>query len=337
MNGHFELAKKFLSLRPRIGQIANLLKYSVCFATGRFPAHLRYRPITFGAYVTHRCNLNCPFCCRLAADRASTKYDMTVQDFRSLVAHPSLRDAFRVAFMGGEPLLHSDLFTFIELARRHKKLTYVATNGLLVSERLDQFRQSTLGSIQFSLYDGHMDRQVENIHKLRSTNRRISVVLSRIVTSQPESWQTMREIMRIAADVKARDVLFFTYEPLSANDLALCFFDDNTEMREYMDAFAEEFGRNFRIRMPSPVPRKATRPFCVVPYTAPYIGKGGSVSPCCEILPPADEMGNFFVGDFWNNEFFSNLRKNFASRFPVHPRCKYCPASATGKARGFSI
>lgn len=325
-----------LALRPRPGQLANLGRYAACYGAGRFPARLPYRPISFGVYVTSRCNLKCPFCYNRGVnkDRAG-QLDMTVEGMTALLEHPTLKDAVRVAFTGGEPLLHPDLFAFVALARKHRKLTYVATNGLLLGERLDELRAAPLSTAHVSLYEQHLDRQAEGVQRLRAANPRVLVFFATIVTSRPESWQAMRRTVEVAAACGVRDLLFSAYSPVSANDLDLCYTEDNDTMRAYLAEFAAEFGRDYRLSLPKPLPRDRARRFCVVPYTAPYVGIQGAFTPCCEILPPTTAHGTVFDGDFWNGDYLVHFRENFVSGFPVHPRCEHCPGSAQGRAKGF--
>ncbi len=336
MHPTLELTRKVLALRPRPRQLVNLGRYAACYAAGWFPSRLPYRPITFGVYVTSRCNLKCPFCYNRGVnkDRAG-RLDMTVEGMTALLAHPTLRDAIRVAFTGGEPLLHPDLFAFVALARKHRKLTYVATNGLLLSERLEELRTSPLSTAHVSLYENHLDRQVEGVQRLRAANPRILVFFATIVTTRPESWQAMRRTVEVAAACGVRDLLFSAYSPVSANDIDLCYTEENSAMRAHLSEFAAEFGRDYRLTLPIPLPRDPARRFCVVPYTAPYVGMHGAFTPCCEILPPTTENGSLFDGEFWNGKHLVQFRKNFVSKFPVHPRCEHCPGSAQGRAKGF--
>ncbi|MCE9616100.1 MAG: radical SAM protein [Lentisphaerae bacterium] len=336
MHRYGVLAWRFAALRPRPGQVLNLLTYAACLTTGRFPRRLPYTPITFGAHVTSRCNLKCVFCNNPGVNRDPRgQSDMTLEEFAALLVHPNWRHAFRVSFTGGEPLLHPDVFTFAKLARKHKKLTYMATNGLLIGERLDEFRTSPLDTIHLSLYAQHLDKQVDNLRQLRAAAPRLAVVLTQIVSTDRESWKTMRDTMGIAAELHVRNVLFMAYTPISGHDLALGYFDDHAEMAAYLRAFEQEFGRRFDLMLPIPMERHPVRRFCMVAHTAPYVGPRGAISPCCAILPPSRSMGNAFDPDIWNQEFLYRFRREFSSHFPVHPRCRHCPTYAQGSAKGF--
>ena len=58
--------------------------------------------------------------------------DMSVEEIEKILDHPRLKQAFRVSFVGGEPLAHKDIFNMIELCKKKKKLTMIPSNGLLI-------------------------------------------------------------------------------------------------------------------------------------------------------------------------------------------------------------
>lgn len=335
MHPFAHLAWRFLRLRPRPEQLLNTARYLWCFSRRQFPPRLPYKPVSFGVHVTRRCNLACPFCYNRVVNREDARTsDITVEQFSRLLEHPNLRPAFRVTFFGGEPLLHPDLFTLMRMARHHRKLTYVTTNALLLAERAEEMSRAPVDTVQVSLYADHLDRQIEGVRRLRRAAPRVSVVLSRIVTSRPDSWQAMRQTTEIAGELGVRKLLFMGYSPLSAGDKELCFFEENTAMRDFLGAFSAEFGRRFDLGLPMPLIRDTSRRFCIAHYTAPYVAPDGTLAPCCEITPPSREVGNILDRNVWNNDYFLRFRRDFASNFPVHPRCENCPTSSMGRAKG---
>lgn len=336
VNAMSDVAWKLLRLPPRLDQLANTARFAWCFARGRFPARLPYRPVSVGVHVTRRCNLRCPFCYNQAVNRdGAAAGDITVPQFVRLLEHPNLRPAIRVTFFGGEPLLHRDLFRLAALTRQARKLSYMTTNGLLLESRLEEMRAAPLDTVQLSLYDGQLDRQIEGARLLRRTVPRVTLILSRIVTSHPDTWASMRQVMAVAGDLRVRRVLFAGYSPMTEQDRALCYDEDNIAMREFLREFAAEFGHRFDLELPLPLHRDTRRRFCIAHYLAPYVAPDGSMAPCCEITPPSADIGNVFDPDFWNNEYFLHFRGQFRDGFPVHPRCRDCPTSCMGRSKRF--
>ena len=84
--------------------------------------------------ITNNCNANCEFCCMWS--------DSTKKTFLSFDTYKNIIDStsedFELQLEGGEPLLHKDLYLFMEYARstgRLKKII-ILTNGFLLDENL---------------------------------------------------------------------------------------------------------------------------------------------------------------------------------------------------------
>jgi MoaA/NifB/PqqE/SkfB family radical SAM enzyme len=94
------------------------------------------KPVLCNYYVTYRCNAKCGFC------------DIWEQPSPLI----SLEDAARnlddlkrlgvriIDFTGGEPLLHGELHSLLEMAKDRGFLTTVTSNGLLYPKRAEQLR-----------------------------------------------------------------------------------------------------------------------------------------------------------------------------------------------------
>lgn len=84
--------------------------------------------------ITNKCNANCEFCC-MWSDSTKNRF-MTIKEFQNIIDDKS--DDFELQLEGGEPLMHPDLYLFMEYARstgRCKKIL-ILTNGILLSEHL---------------------------------------------------------------------------------------------------------------------------------------------------------------------------------------------------------
>lgn len=84
--------------------------------------------------ITNRCNTECPFCCMYSGKTGFS--DMGFETYREIIN--DCNKEFELQLEGGEPLLHPDLYLFLEYARstgRCRKIL-ILTNGLLLSEHI---------------------------------------------------------------------------------------------------------------------------------------------------------------------------------------------------------
>ena len=320
---------KFLALKPTIGQIANAMKYSYAFFTDRFDHKVTFDPMSIGFYITYNCNLQCPYCWNPMINlKENRNKNLTTDEILSVLTHPRLKNAVRVSFVGGEPLAHPQIFEFIELCKKHKKMTMFPSNGLLISKRLDKLRDSSLTAIQISLYDGLVEKQLENVAKLREVNKNVEIELARFVTNEKKSLEYMHAVVGFAKDLGVNKVCFQNFQPQDKKDAHLSIYDDHTDILQHFEDMKKKAGKNLEIMFPAPLKRDVSKRFCYDLYTAIFIGKGGDIAPCSSIVPPKKQFGNVFDEDFWNNKYFQSHRKNYNSKFPFHPTCEFCYESS---------
>jgi len=86
-----------------------------------------------------RCNLACAGCGKIQYPAHVLKTDLTPEQcFRAV----DECGAPLVSIPGGEPLMHPQIVEIVEGLVARKKYVYLCTNGLLLKEKLDQFRPS---------------------------------------------------------------------------------------------------------------------------------------------------------------------------------------------------
>lgn len=119
-------------------------------------------PLLVTIFATDRCNLNCPMC--LNASYRNTngcKKDITFEDIKKFL--PEIKKFKPLIYItGGEPLLNKDIFKIIKVFSQNKIFTSMATNGLLVEERLSEIIDSGLEYMTISL-DHYLDGQHDKI------------------------------------------------------------------------------------------------------------------------------------------------------------------------------
>lgn len=319
----------FLSLKPSLGMVGNAVKFSRAFFLDDFKPDVNHSPLSIGLYITYKCNIDCPFCWNPHINEKDfISQDMSVEEIEKILDHPRLKQAFRVSFVGGEPLAHKDIFNMIELCKKKKKLTMIPSNGLLIPKRIDDFKKSSLTSLQISLYDGHIDEQLENIRLLQKVNSNITLSIARYVTTEKKSYLSMEDFIKMADENDIQHICFQNFVAKDEKDIHLAIFDDHKEILDHFDYLRSKYSNRFNITFPSPLKRNNDERFCYDLYTVIFVGKNGHVAPCSSITPPSEKFGNIWQDEFWNNKYFYSHRKNFNKNFPFHPTCKFCYESS---------
>ncbi len=108
-------------------------------------------PIWVHLWITDRCNLSCDYC--YVVDNKS--HNPTTDEVKSWIAHADNLGSAIVAFMGGEPTLRKDLPEVVASADERNMITYITTNGtLLTYPKLEELARAGLDILELSL-DGY--------------------------------------------------------------------------------------------------------------------------------------------------------------------------------------
>jgi MoaA/NifB/PqqE/SkfB family radical SAM enzyme len=187
--------------------VQNYLANLAGWWAGREPT----RPLMFSYYVTHRCNLNCRYCCdgdgkRFAEDPVP---ELETADAKRLVTLLS-RSGDTLDITGGEPLLRDDLEEILAEARSVGLRTVLNTKGIGLPERPDLLRHTdvlvlsldTLEPRQLAKLMGRPPAVAEQVlaaleYALRACGRTgTKLVLAAVAT--PENLDQVAEVLEFA-------------------------------------------------------------------------------------------------------------------------------------------
>ncbi|NLI78866.1 MAG: radical SAM protein [Candidatus Riflebacteria bacterium] len=124
-----------------MGFVGTYVRNLAAVACGRQPAG----PLMFSWYATHRCGLNCIYCCdgdgkRFAEDRVP---ELPTPEARGLIDRlAAAADTLDVT--GGEPMLRPDLEELLAHARARGMRTVLNTKGLGLADRPDLLRHTDI-------------------------------------------------------------------------------------------------------------------------------------------------------------------------------------------------
>lgn len=119
--------------------ISNYILNLFSVAAGRQPS----RPLLFSYYFTHRCNLNCAYCCDGTGSpfKQDAVAELTTDQAQRMISLLS-RSADTLDVTGGEPMLRPDLEDVLAHAKQCGMRTVLNTKGIGLPERGDLMRYS---------------------------------------------------------------------------------------------------------------------------------------------------------------------------------------------------
>jgi radical SAM protein with 4Fe4S-binding SPASM domain len=288
------------------------------------------------------CQLHCPFC----DGRKRPRVQMTLRDFKGILACLGNTCINLELYNWGEPFLNEDIIEMINYAsQKYKIYTRISSNlnlsnddfyRRLVSSRLNSLTISLDGASEetYQKYrvGGSFDRVLHNIMLMVNCKKYFRKSEPKLVWQFLVFKHNQHEIekaKRMAEELSVDQIVFQKpYVPMkhSAWDSSI----------EKFSNYSSELGED-----ESPVSNKKDRLKCNWPFSCVVINANGSVSPCCAVALQEDDFGNVFNSPFsaiWNNEDFLYARdcvsqniinekdSNICARCPMKGSINYAPS-----------
>lgn len=125
--------------------------------------------------ITNVCNLNCSFCPPLGRTPAY----LSVNDFERIVKEIVPYTDYIYLHIKGEPLLHPQLESILDICYRHQLHVNITTNGTLLYKARDiLYHAPALRQINISLHSFEQDSTTIGTHALEKLEHYISTILS---------------------------------------------------------------------------------------------------------------------------------------------------------------
>jgi uncharacterized radical SAM superfamily Fe-S cluster-containing enzyme len=175
--------------------------------------------------ITHRCNMRCPIC--LNSSGINDVPDMTITEFSfvidKLIETEEQIDILNIS--GGEPLLHPELLSMIDLALAEEKIVRVSisTNGLALLEHpkivKELKKRDVVISLQFDGFDDSANTKMRgremavSRHKILALLRSHNLYMSLVFTLCEWNSQALESTLKILQDYD--NVLSLMIQPLS--------------------------------------------------------------------------------------------------------------------------
>jgi len=119
--------------------------------TTTFLSSQQHRPLPYlmDIAVTDKCNLNCDFCSFVGKEKKEPIFSK--KELIDVINEAVMMGVSSVNFVGGEPLLRSDLSEVIRSIDQKNTITGIFTNGYFLEEKARELKKAGLTSVKVSI------------------------------------------------------------------------------------------------------------------------------------------------------------------------------------------
>lgn len=311
--------------------------------------------------ITEQCNLRCSYCCYSGAyksKRVHNKRHLVVSDIDEIydfINSFTTKRPIRLAFYGGEPLLHWDFIKYSVLKGKQmfgdEIIFSVSTNGTILSHQLTEWlvRENIEMAISIDGIGSYHDRCRRDVLG-HGTFNRIRESIKYIKDNHPEYMSKLSLLMTLSsfkdiakiAETWHDDEVFSDIAPTNIHGLSPNFeigvsiaeYDDmRNRYIQMLDVY--EAHREFKVlkvyldecisywkdRPIFEVDENVPMPTCIPLNTKLYIDADKKIS-VCEKMPDCIRIGDTKSGIDW--KAVNSLAKQY---YDIRKkRCGYCPA-----------
>ncbi len=300
----------------------------------------RCLPTSLDIVLTKACNLRCIFC--ISYDSLDDVHWMDFDVYKRIARElfPTTLGIFICS--GGEPLLYPHLREALQLAKQHRTMATMTSNGMLLNREtaawmvadqslqelcisFDGAQKQTLERIRRGANYEQILQNIDYLAKCKTDKRaefprlwfRFAIMRSNAL-ELPEMLRLCKEHGLYKVEVKYLNV---------ANDIP---FDESlynhpqlaSEVFAEAQAKAKEYG--VRVALP-PLPGSPHKPYkCVKPWEFAQIDTDGSIRICYYCWK--QRLGRVQDGfaSVWRGPHYQKIRATIDSDTPYYPYCKHC-------------
>jgi len=180
-------------------------------------------PATANLAITHKCHCKCIHCSADPFINPDRK-EVTTDEIKRVVDDALDLGASLVIFVGGEPLIHKDIFNLIDYVDKDKAQPMIFTNGFLLEQSAEKLAEAGLAtlniSIDSSIPERHNEfRKVKGLYKKAFDGAKkcrdlgILTGISTYANHESLSDGTFEELLKIAEGEGFHEVTIFDCIP----------------------------------------------------------------------------------------------------------------------------
>lgn len=285
-------------------------------------------PLNVEIDLTYRCNYNCLYCRNgLIKERDELSFDVV----KSLISELKTNNIFNVNISGGEPLLHKNFNSIIELLAKNNITWNLTTNGSLINEDIaKKLKENNINSIFITLTG--MNEEIDSFHKNSSNtysktincikickDLEIDVYVGYLLT--PINLKCVDKFIEfiIENDLKAK---LMKVKPLGNSLQNQNLYIDDIKYMETLKYMTSKLGNRLIIGEQN---ENVENIKCMAGTTSCVVGADYGVYPCVMFLGEekvnCGNIKNSTLYDIWNN---SKVLKEFREPRIFDSHCSLC-------------
>ena len=260
--------------------------------------------------ITNICNMNCSFC----HGHSRKLKQMTTEEFKLVLDKISGYTNYIYYHLMGEPLSHSDLPEFLQIARKKGFKSMITTNGTLLEKCGDKILEAGVHKVNISVhsFEEGTGEQFENYMKklvdfaLKANEKGVIIVF--------RLWNNGFD--------NGRNITIIDYLKNKINDK----WTDNNKGFKIRNKMFLEYGERFSWPDLN-AEEQGSDVFCYGLRDHIGILSDGTVVPCCLDSNGVINLGNIFkeeLSDILNSERAKSIKFGFDCRKAVEDLCKKC-------------
>ena len=260
--------------------------------------------------ITNNCNLHCSFCSPVKRPRKN----MTLEEFEQILKKIKDYTDYIYLHVKGEPLLHPEIISFIQLADTYHLKVNLTTNGTLLPNLAKELGTcKNLNKINISLHsENKIPNYCEEIFEHVKDLSPNTTVVYRLWTLKDN--QLDEKSTKIVEEIK-------NYYQLSTEVVEIIKKEKNVKVFSsiYVD-------KDNEFEWPTINSHKSCG-YCFGLKTHIAILVDGTVVPCCLDANGIISLGNIFQADLStiiNSKRYQNLQKSLQDRTPCEELCQSC-------------
>jgi MoaA/NifB/PqqE/SkfB family radical SAM enzyme len=276
-------------------------------------------PLRVTHCITYRCNLDCSYCARHSSDAD----ELSTDEVRGLMQTLKHLGTHFWSFNGGEALVRDDLADLVGCGKHLGLVVSVATNGILVADRIDDLRDIDMVSVSIdgprSVQDGARGTSYDAIILGLDAMAKAGIRFNLFAAVGSHNIGTLGHLLDLADNYGSR--VFFQPMRLQKEDAlgkSRSYFPEVDDMKMAMQYLVDEKGRGRPVASSYAYldlisrcwPRGMPDVDCFAGRLYCFITPDGHVTQCCDTLTAASDHPS------------CNLNRHGARAFAGIPKCR---------------